>query len=491
LAKVYQIKLLSDRPLYRRYRASWRLHPSKDESYYISSLSYQELKELAKKHFRTIRVFEIAEVPLRPVYPFEVILHGFPPDDVITEVMAKALAEETKGRLPTPIYLGRTNVQIGDSFVLDRPGGRRNYRWRFSLNPPKTTQLEDKLTSLKKRLRDKRSRVVLSLGGGGLRLFAHASVMKILDLLDARQHIDEIWGCSGGAIAGLVYSMGVAPDLIEKEGYDLYNERYNFILSPSKLQVLKNITSDWLLSSNPFTLKGFMDIQKSLQESIARLAEGRKIQIPFYSIAYNLHEKCNEILTPTQFKKSDYNGLMHRTEAIDAVLASSSIPILYVPRIIKRGKTECLYVDGGTAEEVPLVSVYKKWKIDRAKKMTDKKKLFVLAVNLFPQVSGWRIFRNRMFRKLPFIDVLKWSSHVADLIRRARIEDHLHVLREDPNVEVWELVLPVKGLGVLDPKEIPRIITGAHNSFIQQLLALDEGKPMKHVGLDSLGLYKS
>ena len=165
--------------------------------------------------------------------------------------------------------------------------------------------------------------------------------------------------------------------------------------------------------------------------------------------------------------------------AIDAVLASSSIPILYIPRVIKRGKDSSVYVDGGTAEEVPLVSIYRKWRIDQKKQLTDKKKLFILAVNLFPQVSQWKMFRNKLFRRLPFVDILKWSSHVADLMRRARIEDHLHILRDDPNVEVWELVLPAKGAGVLDPKAIPQVIASAHASFIQQLLAWEAGKPIK------------
>jgi hypothetical protein len=387
-----------------------------------------------------------------------------------------ALASEKNGRIPTPVYLGRTDEEIKDSFVLDRPGGFRNYRWRLTERPPKLPELKHKLKKLKRRMSDPNTRFVLSLGGGGLRLFAHAAVLKILELIEGHENINEIWGCSGGSIAALMYSLGVNPDELEADGYDLYNERYDMILSPSKAQVLKNLAVEWFLPSNPFALKGFMDIQKAIQNAVTRLAKDKEVKKPLYCIAYNLHRKRNEVLTPLKVRKNVYGDLIHTVSAIDAVLASSSIPILYVPRVIKRGNTSQIYVDGGTAEEIPLVSVYRKWKIDQKKKLTSKKKLFILAVNLFPQVSGWKIFRNRLIKRLPFVDILKWSSHVADLMRRARIEDHLQILRDDPQVEVWELVLPLKGLGILDPKAIPRIIASGHTHFMRQLIALEEGK---------------
>lgn len=476
LSTIYQLKLTSNRPLHGKYRSQWQLFEARDENYFASLRSYRNLKELLPDSFKVQRIFREADLPIQVFFPFESILHEMPPDEVQNEVLACALAEEKDGHIPTPVYLGRTDENLPESFVLDRPGGKRQYRWRFSLKQPKQTELKHHLKKLRRRMKDPETRFVLSLGGGGLRLFAHASVMKVIDMIEGRSHIDELWGCSGGSIAGLGYAMGVTPVTIEKEGYDLYNERYDILISPSKSQVIKNIAVEWLFPSNPFVMKGFVDIQKTIHDTVNRLTKGQELQIPFYAIAYNLHHKRNEVLTPVKTRKQDYGDYIHTVPAIDAVLASSSIPILYVPRIIKKGKTSHLYVDGGTAEEVPLVSIYRKWKLDQKKKLTDKKKLFILAVNLFPQVSGWKIFRNKIIKKLPFIDILKWSGHVADLMRRARIEDHLHVLREDPHVEVLEIVLPMKGPGVLNPKTIPKIISGAHSSFIKQLLNFEQGK---------------
>ncbi len=465
----------SDRPLEKRYRDHWRFHPAADGSLFLSERSHSQLQELFPESFHIIRVFSQDTLPTRIIFPFEAILHSLPPPDVQNEIMTRCMAEEQAGRIPTPVYLGRTDEELKESFILDRPGGRRNYRWRLAQRPPKVPQARDRLKKLRRRMSDPSTRFVLSLGGGGLRLFAHAAVLKIIDLLEGREHIDELWGCSGGSIAALMFALGVSPDAMEHDGYDLYNERYDMILSPSKAQVLKNLAVEWLLPSNPFALKGFMDIQKVIQNAVTRLAKDRKVEKPLYCIAYNLHRKRNEVLTPLKVRKQDYGELIHSVSAIDAVLASSSIPILYVPRVIKKGKTSSIYVDGGTAEEVPLVSVYRKWKIDQKKQLTKQKKLFILAVNLFPQVSGWKIFRNKLIRRLPFVDILKWSSHVADLMRRARIEDHLQILRDDPQVEVWELVLPVKGIGVLDPKSIPRIIAGAHTHFMSQLVEIESG----------------
>ncbi len=475
MAAIYQIKLNSERPLVKRYQGHWKLHKARDKTYFITHSSHRRLMESFPEAFQVLRVFQAKDIPAKILYPYESILHSLPTPEVQVEILAKALSEEKGGRIPTPVYLGRTDENIPKSFILDRPGGRRNYRWRLATTPPKLPLLKDKLKKLKHRVTDKDTQFVLSLGGGGLRMFAHASVMKILDLIDELDSIDEIWGCSGGAIAALMHSLGVAPEALETDGYDLYNERYDLILSPSKAQVLKNIAAEWFLPSNPFMLKGFIDIQNTIQKAMQRLAKNKKAKVPLYCIAYNLHKKRNEILTPMPVKKKDYGDLIHTVSAIDAVLASSSIPILYVPRVIKHGKTSHVYVDGGTAEEVPLVSVYRKWKIDQKKGLTKKKKLFILAVNLFPQVSGWKIFRSKLMRKLPFMDILKWSSHVADLMRRARIEDHLQILRDDPDVEVWELVLPAKGMGILDPKSIPTIISSAHNHFMRQLVAIEDG----------------
>lgn len=479
MTRVYQIKLLNKGLLRPKYASSFRLYPAADESYYLTELSHAQLKRLFSKEFSVLRVISDAKPLVVPIFPFGAVLHGLPPEEVIDEVRALALSQAQDGKIPFPVYLGRNHEASTETFIVDKPGGRRNYRWQLTHKPPKIVKLEDKLKKLKKRLDDPKTRFVVSLGGGGLRLFAHASVLKIVDHIAGAARVDELWGCSGGSIAGLGYAMGVKPEAIEREGYDLYNERYDLLVSPSKFQVLKNLAIDFALPGNPFMLKGFMDLQETIQNIFARLAKGKKVQIPFYCIAYNLHKKRNEVLTPLKVHKKDYGDLIHTVSAIDAVLASSSIPILYIPRVIKRGKDSSVYVDGGTAEEVPLVSIYRKWKIDQKKQLTDKKKLFILAVNLFPQVSQWKVFRNKLFRRLPFVDILKWSSHVADLMRRARIEDHLHILRDDPKVEVWELVLPAKGAGVLDPKAIPQVIATAHASFIQQLLAWEEGKPIK------------
>lgn len=476
MGTIYQIKLTSERPSRKRFSSFWHLHPASDGTFFVSERSHSQLKELFSEDFHIVRIFRDTKLPIRIVFPYEAILHSLPPSDVQNEILTRAFASEKGGRIPTPIYFGRTSEEIKDSFILDRPGGHRNYCWQLSEKPPHVIELKDKLKKLRHHMTDPSTRFVLSLGGGGLRLFAHAAVLKLMDILEGREMIDEIWGCSGGSIAALMYALGVSPAALEMDGYDLYNQRYDVILSPSKAKVLKNLLVDWFLPSNPFALKGFMDIQHVIQNAVTRLAKDKKVQKPLYCIAYNLHSKRNEVLTPLKVRKSDYGDLIHTASAIDAVLASSSIPILYVPRVIKRGKTSQIYVDGGTAEEVPLISVYRKWKIDKEKKLTNQKKLFILAVNLFPRVSGWKIFRHRLLRRLPFLDILKWSGLVADLMRRARIEDHLRTLRDDSQVEVWELLLPIKDLGVLDPKSIPRIISGAHTHFMKQLIELEEGK---------------
>ncbi|OGQ66901.1 MAG: hypothetical protein A3F89_05370 [Deltaproteobacteria bacterium RIFCSPLOWO2_12_FULL_50_11] len=477
MGRIYHLRFLRDPTrLFRKKSLKNNAFLVKDHDFILSEAGWGCLKDLKKGKCEVVQSWTPEEHQITPFYSEETLLEAHPPPDVIDEVVAATMARRLRGHDCTPMYRGRSLDNIPNTFLLDRPRGQRNYRWSWETGSTQRRSFKEYFQNIIAAATEPQTRFVISLGAGGLRLFAHASLMRILNSLDLKSAIDEIWGCSGGAIAGLFYAMGVDPETIEKEGYDIYNRKYEFSLRPSKRELIKNAVTNALFPSNPFALKGLMNIQEGLNKIISRVIEEKdlRLQIPFFSIAYNLHKKMNQVLTPWDIDTEPYQGLIQKTTAMDAILASSSIPILYVPKVIRTHGDSHIYVDGGTAEEVPLLTIHRKWKIDQRKNLTDKKRMFILAVNLFPEVSHLKIFRHKFFRKLPFMDILKWGSHLADLVRQARIEDHLHILRDDPSVIVKQVTLTYPAPGVLEPTSIPNMISRARRSFFKQLLMIDK-----------------
>ncbi|MCE9624295.1 MAG: patatin-like phospholipase family protein [Deltaproteobacteria bacterium] len=372
------------------------LHATRTKNeYYVSPLSLQKLEILKISH-RVLKNLRADDLPIDIVYPFQSFLFDAPNEDAILEVKTFAMAQRRGSRRVKVLYWARSSQQnVAESFTLDRPGGKRAYRWSIAKDGAKIVSLADKFPKIIRKIRDPETRVILSFGSGGVRLFAHPSLMKFIELLNLTSCVQEIWGSSGGAVAGLMYSMGVDPTVIEKEGYNLYNNRYSLRFSPSKLEVLMNLLADTFIPAGDNLLRGFLDCQKALRFMISKhLTRSRKRKIPFYCIAYNLREKRNEVLTPEKVPKDIYLTPTHHADALDAVIASSSIPILYVPKKILRGKTEYIYVDGGTTEEVPLITPYRKWTRDRLNFPKTRKKLLILAVNLFPSISSIPFFSH-------------------------------------------------------------------------------------------------
>lgn len=451
-----------------------RFYPSeKINQYYVSDFSLQTLQK-HKVPFRKIRGFGPDRISAKVLFPFQSSLFDPPNEDAVREVQTMAMARYPKRKRLWVVYLGRFRTPQKEGFPLDRPGGKRTYWWKLSLTPVKVPLLKDRFKKIIHRILDPDTKVVLSFGSGGIRLFAHPLIMKFLDILQLRSSVKEIWGSSGGAVAGLLYSIGVDPTTIEKEGYDLYNEKYSLRFSPSKLEVLKNLLLDGLLHSTDHLLKGFLDCQSALRTLLQKYAHRRKEPIPFYCVAYNLKSKRTEILTPEKIPKDVYTTTYRQTNALDAVIASSSIPILYVPKRILKGKSENYYVDGGTTEEIPLLSPYRKWIRDRLHFRDRSKKLLIIAVNLFPQVASIKFLNNWMFRAVPFLSLFRLSATYADLIRQARIDEHKGHLARDKDVTLWELTLPMKGANILDTRQIPEIMETARRAFLMQLLEIEE-----------------
>ncbi len=459
------------------------LHPTANHrQFYISRFSIKSLKHRKIPH-NTLKNFTDSNLPIKIVYSTQSQFFSPPNQEAIEEIKAYAMSKLGKRKNLTILYEGRFSQlnpnEAKQSFYLDRPGGKRTYRWSIVPHWEKHQDIREQFPKIKSLFEDPKTRVVLSLGSGGIRSFAHPTLMKFINLLDLRKHIDEVWGCSGGAVAGMPYSLGVDPELIEEEGYHLYNDRYSVRWGPNKIQVLKNLITDQFLPFTENMLKGFMECQNDLQVVFGKFlkTQNNNNKIPFYCLAYNILNQRLETLTSEKLGKTKYNHPIIRAEPMDAVAASSSIPILFVPKKILNGRTEHHYVDGGTMEEVPLISPYHKWAEDFKNKREKRKKLLIIAVNLFPRVSESGFFYHWFVKKLPAVRVLQLFAKYTDLVRQGRIEEQKKYILSNPNVKLIELFLPMGGTAVLDPIMIPKVIETAQTSFYGQLKEIETHLP--------------
>lgn len=320
----------------------------------------------------------------------------------------------------------------------------------------------------------KDTKLVVSLGGGGIRMYAHSVLLKFLENMGVQDHIDEIWGSSGGAFIGFYYSIGMTPEEMEQQALELV-EKKDLSLTPSVFAVAKNILLETLFSQNSAeNLKGFHDLQQSLTNLIKRYPPNADTRYPFYVLAYNLEKNQTDILTPHDLPQEYYNGFIHKTNPFDAIVASSSVPILFKPKVIDDENGKRTYSDGATGEEIPTVSVYKKWLHDREMGLEKRKRLLIISVDLHPDLASLSFLDNWLLKKIPAFEYILMTVNLTDLMRRARIEEQKRILINDPNVELWELDFNLKGGGLMNVGLIPQILKKAQHDFTRQFTKLND-----------------
>ena len=318
-------------------------------------------------------------------------------------------------------------------------------------------------------LTQKDTKLVLSLGGGGVRMFAHAAAFRFLESLGVEAYLSEIWGASAGAIVGALYSHGQSPNDIEEEGLRVHNNSDHFPAIPSALKMAGRVLQDAFLPiQKKGPMKAFHDYQMAF---LNRLKEKIKDKVPrhkLYFTAYNLATNENDILTPHQVPKTHAGLGVYHTETLEAVTASSAIPILFKPKEIKDEFGKRQYMDGAMVEEVPMVSLYKKWRRDREMGLEKKRRLLVIAIHLNPSFTSMDFLQNWLVRRLPGYEYLFLSMNFANFMRKARNQAQRRALMEDPNVELWEINLNLSNASLLNFEIIPEVIHNAETSFPKQ-----------------------
>lgn len=153
------------------------------------------------------------------------------------------------------------------------------------------------------------------LSGGGCRGFAHLGAVKALQ--ESGIYSSEISGTSSGAIAGAFLANGFSPDEIK----EIFLEKLKFnILTRSGFN---------------FGLISMKNIRVFLQKNL-RYKKFEDLPIPFYATATSFLDGSQHIFSSGNL--------------IDAIIASSSIPVVFPPVVIQGVP----YVDGGLSNNLPI-----------------------------------------------------------------------------------------------------------------------------------------
>jgi hypothetical protein len=377
---------------------------------------------------------------------------------------------------------GKPNA--GQIFMLDIAGGRRKYHWKaheasFQFHSP---SLADQFRGLTNWFSEPNCRIVLSLGGGGLRMLGATTLLKILDGLNLRPMIDEIWGTSGGSIVGYLYSIGVPPHQLEQIGYDFYNEKYPEItfLNSSATTFFKFLKTH-VRSLNPAD-SGLVALTEVLSKMVGQAHRYRNTQlshIPFFGLAVNGTLKRPFALTPETGLAHYFNDFISYCEPLSIIEASSAIPMVFSPKSIHASRpTEDMWVDGGLAELVPMLFPARKWFLDKQHHAVGRrKKLKIFYLDLGMRFSE----AETIFAKLPApLRSLVRTLDYFDLASETTLVAKLEALQCLPDIEIEGTRLELGKIASLTTRDIVYVIQQARRNLVPKLLkisqAMEEGE---------------
>lgn len=161
-----------------------------------------------------------------------------------------------------------------------------------------------------------RKKVGFALSGGGSKGIAHAGVLKFLE--EQNITIDELSGTSAGAIVACMYAWGKTPD-----------------------EILEFFKSVYFFSFKHFTLK-----RGGMLNSIAFKNYFEEV----FGEATIGDLKIKTKITATDLVNGRLKIFDDKTKIVDAILASTSVPGVVTPHVIK-GK---IYSDGGILNNFPV-----------------------------------------------------------------------------------------------------------------------------------------
>ena len=253
----------------------------------------------------------------------------------------------------------------------------------------------ERFTTLRRMFANPEHKVVVALGGGALRgLCGNLALLKLLEELDLRELVTEIWGTSAGAVVGGGWATGSSA----LEVLDLVRS----LNRPGVLEIGKlRFALRMLLSLRPF--------RRPLPDGLIgggpfrdTIAAGLKVEtfeqcvIPFRCIACSDDGRARR-------------KVFRRGRLLPAIFSSMTLPGIMIPEEPEDGGHS--YYDGGLVEKSPLISP-----IADHLRSGDKRKLLLVCTH-FDQdglETPDKGFHNRFRHTMYALEDLAWSYQLAE-----------------------------------------------------------------------------
>ena len=238
---------------------------------------------------------------------------------------------------------------------------------------------------------DKKYKVGLVLSGGGTRGFAHLGVIQAL--IEAGIFPDVISGTSAGALVGVLYADGYAP----QEILTMMNwaSRFDFMRPAMPREGLLQINGIIKILKTSLRSKKFSELKIPLFVSATDLNNGKVVY----------------------FSEGDL---------IEPVIASASIPVLFQPVKING----ISYVDGGVLDNLPIKPIENKCMVTIGS--------FVNPVSYIEKISGLITIAERTFMLSMSKDILDKSKRFDLFIAPAELRKH-RFLDPEKSQEVFDI----------------------------------------------------
>ena len=256
-------------------------------------------------------------------------------------------------------------------------------------------------------------KISLNLGGGAARGFAHIGVLRLME--EEKIPFDMIIGVSIGAFVGAIYAAQpdvkhlrkTALEFAHSDGmHDTILDNFAELMDPKKSKgILEKVSDAYVKSSllgKILFTQGILtqaEVDRMMLASIPDV-DIRDTKIPFACVAVNLYSGQRVV-----FEK----GSLRET-----VIASSSLPMVFPPRMIKGAP----HVDGGVLDKIGIDTGYELG-VDH-----------IIAVDVSNEGLGKSVIKSS-------IDVLLRTEEIAAVYRRKKqlkqatiliqpITEHIH-----------------------------------------------------------------
>jgi predicted acylesterase/phospholipase RssA len=266
-------------------------------------------------------------------------------------------------------------------------------------------------TTLRRVATSEDTKLVISLGGGAAPgLCGNCAMMRIVEELELRQHVAEIWGTSAGAIVGGGCASGATAMRI-LEIVAALNRRG--AVDVQWWPVVRSFLFRWLGAGQPdAVLRGNAFHDAIAEGLVAKTFE--ECEIPFRCIAATDGAPVER-------------HVFRSGPLLPAISASMSLPGVLLARQ-PDGSSQRGFYDGGLVEKTPLRSP-----IADHMRSGDRRRLLVLGTHFNverTQVEGARGFMARFIATIHASESLVWSYQHAEAARR----DDVTLLLFDPHV---------------------------------------------------------